>query len=214
MSAVNSIRETFRESDYIRVHPIITKGGDIVNVIPSEVRIETFVRGKTMKGILAANKKVDRALAGGAIAMGARVRIEDLPGYYPYTPDAGFIELEKEIFSELTAPEDIGEPQHTTGSTDMGDLSALMPVIQPYVGGAAGGLHSADFRITDPQVSYILGAKVLALSAIELLYGRAERAESILEGFVPLFKTKQEYFDFEESLFRSRVYDEGDLFRE
>jgi hypothetical protein len=94
----------------------------------------------------------------------------------------------------------------------MGDLSAIMPVIQPYIGGAEGGLHSADFKINDPGVSYILAAKVLAITAVELLYGNAERAKGILNGFTPIFKTKKEYFDFEEKLFRSKVYDEGKIF--
>lgn len=71
--AINSIRETFREEEFIRVHPIITRGGDAVSVIPSEVHIETFVRGKTIEGILKSSKKVDRALIGGAVALGARV---------------------------------------------------------------------------------------------------------------------------------------------
>ncbi len=37
-------RETFKDEDHIRVHPIITKGGDLVNVIPADVRMETYVR--------------------------------------------------------------------------------------------------------------------------------------------------------------------------
>src|SRR6185295_20143813 len=41
LMAINSIRETFRDEDTIRVHPIITHGGSQVNVIPGEVRIET-----------------------------------------------------------------------------------------------------------------------------------------------------------------------------
>ena len=212
MSAINSIRETFKEKDYIRVHPIITKGGDIVNVIPSDVQLETFVRGKTMKSILEANKKVDRALVGGAISMGAKVRIDDLSGYYPFSPDLNFKALESDIFLELASPEDIGELQHTTGSTDMGDLSSLMPVIQPYIGGAVGGLHSADFRITEPETAYLLSAKFLALTVVELLINDAQKAKSIIDGFSPIFKTKQEYFEFEDKLFKSRLYAEGVLF--
>ena len=54
LTAINAIRETFREEDTIRVHPIITHGGSQVAVIPDDVRIETFVRGKTVKEIYAA----------------------------------------------------------------------------------------------------------------------------------------------------------------
>jgi len=47
LSAINAQRETFADEDCVRVHPIITKGGDLVNIIPSEVTMETYVRAKT-----------------------------------------------------------------------------------------------------------------------------------------------------------------------
>jgi len=67
LTAVNAIRETFRDEDTIRVHPIITHGGSQVNVIPGEVRLETYVRGRTVDAILDAQKKVDRAFRAGAL---------------------------------------------------------------------------------------------------------------------------------------------------
>src|SRR5438094_6256635 len=88
LMAINAVRETFKDDDSIRVHPIITHGGSQVNVIPGEVRIETYVRGKTVEAILDANRKVDRALRAGALALGAMVEIETLPGYMPMTCDA------------------------------------------------------------------------------------------------------------------------------
>src|SRR3989475_13104479 len=83
LMAINAIRETFRDEDTIRVHPIITHGGSQVNVIPAEVRIETHVRGKTVEAILDAEVKVDRALRAGALAVGAKVEIATLPGSLP-----------------------------------------------------------------------------------------------------------------------------------
>jgi len=83
LMAINAVRETFRDEDSIRVHPIITHGGSQVNVIPGEVRMETYVRGKTVEAILEANTRVDRALRAGALALGAKVEIETLPGYLP-----------------------------------------------------------------------------------------------------------------------------------
>ena len=71
INAMHAQRETFRDGDAIRVHPIITKGGDIVNVVPAEVTMETYVRGRTKEAILDANVKVDRALRAGALAVGA-----------------------------------------------------------------------------------------------------------------------------------------------
>ena len=45
LMAIHAQRETFRDEDHIRVHPIITKGGDIVNIVPADVRLESYVRG-------------------------------------------------------------------------------------------------------------------------------------------------------------------------
>ena len=83
LSAIHYNRETFRDDDTIRVHPIITRGGEAVSAVPSDVRMETFVRGKTIEAILDANKKVDRAIRAGAMAVGAKVIIQTIPGYMP-----------------------------------------------------------------------------------------------------------------------------------
>jgi amidohydrolase len=85
LTAINALRETFQERDTIRVHPVITQGGRQVNVIPGEVHLETYVRGKSVQAIMDANTKVDRALRAGALAMGAQVEITTLPGYMPLT---------------------------------------------------------------------------------------------------------------------------------
>src|SRR2546428_362198 len=47
LAAINAIRETFRDEDTIRVHPIITHGGSQVNVIPGEGRLGTHFLGRT-----------------------------------------------------------------------------------------------------------------------------------------------------------------------
>ncbi|MEE9253535.1 MAG: amidohydrolase, partial [Pseudomonadales bacterium] len=83
MTAIALNRETFYDADTIRIHPIITKGGDAVNVVPAEVTMETFVRGRTLDAFLDANEKVDRSLRGAAIAMGCEVEIQTIPGYMP-----------------------------------------------------------------------------------------------------------------------------------
>src|SRR5262245_15105389 len=83
MNAISAQRETFWEKDTIRIHPIITKGGDAVSVVPAEVTMETFVRGGSLEAILDANCKVDSCLRAGAMAMGAEVEIDTIPGSRP-----------------------------------------------------------------------------------------------------------------------------------
>ncbi len=211
LSAINAIRETFTEKDYIRVHPIITKGGDIVNVIPSDVQMETFVRGKTIEAILEANKKVDRALAGSAISVGAEVEIEDLPGYFPATYVKKFKDLTKEIMLEMVDENEIIERGHGTGSTDVGDLSMLMPIIQPYISGSQGGTHSADYKLVDFETAYVLGSKYLALLAVRLLSNKAKTALELVEKYNPYFKSKKEYMEFADKLFAKKYFSADDI---
>ena len=64
----------------------MTKGGDLVNVIPNEAVIETLVRANNTEAILDASEKTDRAFLAGAVAVGAQVEIETMPGYLPKNP--------------------------------------------------------------------------------------------------------------------------------
>ena len=58
----------------------------------------------------------------------------------------------------------------------MGDIAHLIPVIHPYVVGATGKTHGADFRITEPEHAYLTPAKLLAMTAIDLLWDDAAPA--------------------------------------
>src|SRR5437667_8489540 len=185
LAAINAIRETFRDEDTIRVHPIITHGGSQVNVIPGEVRIETYVRGRTVEAILDANKKVDRALRAGALALGAKVEIETLPGYMPMTCDATMARMYRENAAALVGAEHFREIGHRTGSTDMGDLSMVMPVLHPYMGGATGSGHGADYQIVDQSLAYLGTAKGLAGMVIDLLADGAAGAREVLKNAQP-----------------------------
>lgn len=62
------------------MHPIITKGGDLVNTVPADVRMESYVRAASVQAMRTANAKVNRAARGAAYAVGARVEIDDMPG--------------------------------------------------------------------------------------------------------------------------------------
>ena len=71
---VNAIRETFRDQDHVRFHPIINAGGDLVNVIPDYVKMESYVRASNIDAMARYNKAVDRALRAGGDAIGAKCR--------------------------------------------------------------------------------------------------------------------------------------------
>ena len=202
MLAINNIhaqRETFSDHDRIRVHPIITKGGDIVNVVPSDVRIESYVRGRTISGILDANKKVDRALKAGAMAVGADVKIKDIPGYLPLLDNTELDNIFRKNAEEISGGDSIIEGGDFTGSFDFGDISHIIPALHPMTGGVEGGLHTRDFKITDPEKAYILPAKAIAMTVVDLLFNEAETAKSVIENFKPLM-SKKKYLDFMKSV--------------
>ncbi len=206
LAAINAIRETFRDEDSIRVHPIITHGGSQVNVIPSEVRMETYVRGKTVQAILAANRSVDRALKAGALALGAQVEIETLPGYLPLFNHREMTQHFKANAQALLGSENVTEAGHRSGSTDMGDISHVMPTLHPYMGGASGHGHGADFAIADPVLAYVEPAKQLALMAVDMLWGNAEAGREIVKAWRPRM-TKEEYLAFQRTVARTELFD-------
>ena len=206
LAAINAIRETFRDEDTVRVHPIITHGGSQVNVIPAEVRIETYVRGKTIDAILEANVKVDRALRAGALALGGKVEIETLPGYLPLNNSETMAKVFRDNAIRLVGEAQFAEAGHRTGSTDMGDLSHVMPVLHPYMGGVRGGHHAADFEIADPSLAYVAPAKALALTAVDLLWDGGALARDVLRSSKPPM-TKEEYLAFQRGIRRRELFD-------
>jgi len=206
LAALNAIRETFRDEDTIRVHPIITHGGSQVNVIPGEVRLETYVRGRTVEAILDANKKVDRAFKAGALALGARVEIETLPGYMPMTCDATMARMYRENAAALVGADNFRQIGHRTGSTDMGDLSMVMPVLHPYMGGATGSGHGADYQIVDQSLAYLGTAKGLAGMVIDLMADGATGAREVLKSAKPPL-TREQYLTFQRGLAKREIYE-------
>jgi amidohydrolase len=206
LMAINAVRETFKEEDTIRVHPIITYGGAQVNVIPAEARLEMYVRGKTVAAILEANTKVDRALQAGALALGAQVEIETLPGYLPLFNNLAMAEVFKANAMELVGAGNYTAIGHRTGSTDMGDISHVMPALHPYMGGASGAGHGANFQITDPRLAYLGPAKALAMTAVDLLWDHATTARDILSRSTPRM-TREQYLAFQRGINRRELFD-------
>lgn len=206
LNAVNAIRETFRDADQIRVHPIVTAGGDMVNAIPETVRLESYVRGATFDAIVKANRRVNRALVGAALSLGANVDIVDVPGYAPNNNDPVFSDLAEDVFSKiLPARKVIRKHVRGSGSTDMGDLSSIMPTIQPYAPGAVGTSHGNDYYLVDPVAACVDNAKWQLAILFSLLENGAEEARRILAAFKPQFESAEAFLAYMDSL-----YDEGD----
>ena len=205
LSAIHAQRETYRDEDTIRIHPIITQGGIAVSSVPADVRMETFVRGRTVDAFMAASEKVDRALRAGAMAVGGSVTITTLPGYMPIRSDERMLELYKDNASAQVGKENVVRLRHRTGSTDMGDVSQLIPVIHPYVVAATGNAHGSDYIVQDYELGVLTGAKAMAMTVIDLLADGAQRAREIKEGYrAPM--TKDAYLSLMRGMFREETY--------
>ncbi|MBQ1271224.1 MAG: peptidase dimerization domain-containing protein [Clostridia bacterium] len=191
LQMVDANRETFLDDDNIRVHPIITKGGDLVNVVPADVRLETYVRGNNTEAILAAAAKVDRAFKAGADALGAQCIITHLPGYMCPTES---VELKDVIYENLKL---VYGDEHVIrdgmgGSTDASDVAHIIPSVHMMVGGSRGVGHGADYEICRPDLAVVDAAKAMACTAIDLLVNGAEKALEVKAAYkAPL--TKEEY---------------------
>jgi hypothetical protein len=88
----------------------------------------------------------------------------------------------------------------------MGDLAQVMPVIHPYVGGAKGTPHGADYEIVDPALTYLTNAKALASMVVDLLGDGAQVGREVVSRAKPPL-TRQAYLDYQRRMSRRETYD-------
>jgi amidohydrolase len=197
--AVMGLRESFREADAPVVTAIITNGGHDYGVTPADVRLQVGVRARTVDGLRDLERRVDRALQAGASAVGAGVRITTFPGYLPMTHSPGFHAVYTENAIEAVGEADVVHEGHRVSHNDMGDLSHLMPVIHPYVGGASGINHGPDYVVEDYELAVITAAKVMAMTVIDLLAENARRAREVIAS-TPALLSKSGYLELVRNL--------------
>ena len=200
---VNAIRETFRDDDCVRFHPIINAGGDLVNVIPDRVKMESYVRAAKLDALTRYNTAINRALKAGGDAIGASCEIQDLPGYLPLRPDENFRDVLRANANEVFGKENVVEGVHSAGSTDMGDVSHLMPVVHPWVGCVKGVLHGASYNLDNKEAGIKKTAKVLAMTIIDLLADDAAEADRICTNFKPILN-RESYCKYMDSISEAR----------
>ena len=209
LNALNAQRETLRNEDSIRLHGILTRGGAAANSIPADVRYEGRVRGRDAEAIADANMKMDRCLRAGALAMGAKVDIVTIPGYLPMVNNGPMMDIFKENAVRLVGKSNVvtyPNDRNRGGSTDMGDLSQIMPVVHPYTGAATGSSHGTDYLIEDYEQAVIRPAKAMAMMVIDLLAGGAKKAREVLDKSPPKM-TKEQYLALQEQRLSEELYE-------
>ncbi len=212
LQALAFLRDTFRDEDAVRVHGVMTEGGSVVNVVPDRVVLELMIRAKTLGAMEDAAAKTDRAFRATASAMGAEVEIVEVPGYLPVIasePDpvqlmaAAILRDETSLMGDSSqsdplkrAPriQNVDLTKHNPLSTDVGDLTHLMPVLHMTSGGFSGNLHGIDFKLECPEKAILLPAKLAALTVYHLLRNGAAEAKRLHEGYQPVL-SKKDYLE-------------------
>lgn len=215
MHAIDIQRESFKDQDAVRVHGFISRGGEAMNVIADTVTMEHSVRANNIPAFMDASDKFDRSIKAGTIATGCGAEIITLPGYLPTIPVKNTTAMKEAILSlkeqypqyQLNVDED---SPASTGSTDFGDLSSLMPLLQFKTGGFKGMLHNANMQPVDEELAYVVTAKVFALCAYKLLKNHAEAARALKNDYQAIFQ-RQSYCDYMDGIHKTEIIEQNPL---
>ena len=184
-NAVNALRQHLRPD--VRVHGIITDGGTAPNIIPAQASCYFYVRADDLAGVEQALARVTACAEGAALATGCGLRVEKDPRVLaPMRLNRAFSRLYGSQLAFLGLEEAQAAADRNRGSSDIGNVSQVVPTIHPHVPIGDGlRIHSEEFaRATvSPrgEEAVLEGARALALTAAELLLSPEVRAEIIAE---------------------------------
>jgi len=173
-NAINSLRQHIQ--DNARIHGIITHGGDAANVVPAYSAASFLVRARDNIYLEELKNKVMKCFEGAALATGSRLDYKwaDVV-YQPMRNNLVLAELFARNLESLGRKVEPLESYFGFGSTDMGNVSQVVPAIHPSVAIVPPNilLHSAEFTVAAASESghkgIIDAAKALALTVADLL---------------------------------------------
>jgi len=172
-TAINSLRQHIK--DRARIHGIITDGGSAPNIVPAHSAGSFLVRAEDNTYLDELKEKVLNCFVGAATASGAR--LEYKWGKTPYAPMNNNITLARLLrknMQSLGRKMQLFNSKNSFGSTDMGNVSQLVPSIHSFVAIAPVGisLHSTQFAeaaaSTTGMCALIDAAKALAMTVADL----------------------------------------------
>jgi amidohydrolase len=179
-TAIGLLRQHILPTD--RIHGIITHGGDAPNIVPAFTTARYLVRGETLADLEVLRPRVYRCFEAGALATGTKMQI--LGGDKPYSqmihdPDIGRVYQHNAELLGRIVPGGNSEAPKTVASTDMGNVSLVVPSIHPMIGihSLPAVNHQREFTaqcITDSADKAVYdGALAMAWTAIDLATDRA-----------------------------------------
>ena len=171
----------------IRVSGIITNGGDRANIIPEKSEMVYSLRAPTSQEVLEVRAKVVACFEAAAKATGCTVDIQDTISRYDDMRHNTVMSDLYETHSKQLGVTHVEYP-HPTGSTDMGNVSYVVPAIHPMYGIGDGTQvnHTREFTaVTNTPEAYqntLTAAKAMALTALDL-YTIPELVQQAKEAF-------------------------------
>lgn len=192
--AYSCLRETFKESDLVRFHGYLTKGGDSVNTIPDEVVYQAYLRCGNYSAMTSINDALNNAATCCANALGGTCIINDENGYLPFEQDKPLSNIMYDVLLQFVDKESIGTFEQSIASGDVGDLSCFKPTIQFGYNGFKGRIHGADFDIADTNKAYIEPSKIVSTCVVKLLTN-----PSLIDNVIKSFEqtlTYDQYMDY------------------
>jgi amidohydrolase len=167
------LREGFEEGKHIRIHPVLRmKPEQAVNLIPDTAMVETYARAADAPAVQEIVQRLTAAAAGCANALGVEFETRMLRGYAPFRVDPALHHALRRTAQRMGI--EFIEDGFSAASSDMGDLSVLLPSIIVGLPGTNGRLHQPEFRVIDETAAYVFPGEVLAELAIDVL-AEAER---------------------------------------
>jgi amidohydrolase len=131
-TAIGLLRQQLRPS--IRVHGIVTKGGDAANIIPAHTEAKWMVRAETMDQLQEVRDKVVRCFEAGALATGATLELTMDPNPYSEMRHDHDLSASYRRNAEALGRSFSDRSDRGAGSTDMGNISLALPSIHPTIG--------------------------------------------------------------------------------
>jgi amidohydrolase len=174
-NSVSALRQHIRDS--ARIHGIITDGGQAVNVVPERAAGAFLIRAEDDDYLGELEEKVLACFRAGAEATGARLeyRWGEEARYRAMRSNRPLAEAYRRNMQALGRQVQEEEPKRHLGSTDMGNVSALVPAIHPTVAIAPPDvtIHTPEFRDAAASEAghrgLIDSAKAMAMTAVDVL---------------------------------------------